>query len=188
TVGDSVPFAVNVSTNFPSPPAVRVDLYRSGIRVASTTNAPFVVATTNSPIGTNSFFVVAIGSNSQSYTSPTVHVFIQNVGITLLTPVDGSYFASYTGSNPPITVTAWAYLPVGAITNIEFFVDGQKFGEDSTPPFSAVWNIVTGGSHRLTAIGHSDSGASYNSQPLYIGVYSELLLAGSIWKYLDDGS
>src|ERR1043165_3640745 len=107
TVGDAVPFTVNLSTNFPSPPATRVDLYWAGVRVASSSNAPFVIATTNAPIGTNSFFVVAIGSNSQSYTSAVVNVFIQNIGVTLLTPADGSYFGDFSGtSNSPITVTA----------------------------------------------------------------------------------
>jgi hypothetical protein len=186
TYGDRIPFTVTLSTNFPSPPASRVDLYRGGLWVGSVSNAPFTISTTNTPLGTNRFFAVAIGTNSQSYTSAPTQVFVQNVGVTLLTPFDDSVFFSIN----PITSTAWAYLPpgLGTITNIEFYVDGVKFGQDSTAPYGAIWNTITSGSHRLTAVGTSDSGATYNSNPLYIGVYQTFLPVGSIWKYLDNGS
>ena len=186
TLGDPIPFTASIGTNFPNPPAVRVDFYRGGVRFDSSTNAPFTAAATNSPLGTNRFYIVAFDNSSQSYTSATVNVFVQNVGVTLLLPLEGSYL-DFGGTNP-IPVTAWAYLPSGSITNIEFFVDGQKFGEDATAPFSAVWRTVSGGSHRLTAIGESDTGASYRSQPVNIAVYRDLVSFGSIWKYLDDGS
>jgi len=189
TLGDPIPFTVSFSSNFPSSPATQVDFYRGFVRIASSTNAPFTGVATNTPLETNSFYAVAIGANSQSYTSGPVNVFVQNVGVTLLLPFDGSYW-NFFGSTSSISVTAWAYLPAGSgsITNIEFYVDGQYFGQDSTPPYSAAWSNPVGGSHRLTAIGRSDTGASYNSQPHYIGVYSTLLFDGSVWKYLDDGS
>jgi len=185
-VGDPITVAPNFSSIFPNPPATRVDFYRGGVRFDSSTNAPFTVVTTNSPVGTNGFFIVAFDSTSQSYTSATINVFVQNIGVTLMTPVDGSYFSS----TNPITVTALAYLPpgLGSITNIEFFVDGVKFGQDPTAPYSAVWNMVSGDSHRLTAVATSDMGATYNSNPLYIGVYRTYVPIGSIWKYMDDGS
>jgi hypothetical protein len=189
TLGDPIPFTVNISSNFPSPPATRVDIYRTDIRVASSTNAPFTVVATDTPVGTNTFYAVVFGSTSQSYTSATVNVFVQNVGVTLLQPLDGSYW-NFFGSTSPIPVTAWAYLPAGSgsITNIEFYVDGQYFGQDSTPPYNAAWSNPVGGSHRLTAIGRSDTRASYVSQPHFIAVYSTFLFDGSVWKYLDDGS
>ena len=183
TVGEPIPFVAGLSPSLPNP-VTRVDFYRGGSRFASISNAPFTAVTTNSPLGTNSFYVIAFDSASQSYTSAPVNVFVQNVGVTLLLPRDGSYFSS----TSPITVTAWAYLPAGFITRIEFFVDGQKFGEASTAPFSAVWSTVSGGSHRLTAIGWSDTGAAYDSQPVNIGVYRDLVPVVSVWKYLDDGS
>jgi hypothetical protein len=186
TLGDPIPFSANFSTNFPNPPPTQVDFYRGSVRFASSTNAPFTAVTTNSPIGTNSFYIVAMDSTSQSYTSSPVNVFIQNVGLTLLLPLDGSYLDF--GNTNPIPVTAWTYLPSGTITNIEFLVDGQRFGQDTTAPFSAVWTNVTGGSHRLSAVGTSDTGASYNSQPVFIAVYRDLVPVGAIWEYLDDGS
>ena len=37
-------------------------------------------------------------------------------------------------------------------------------------------------------MGRSDTGASYNSQPVNIGVATSLIATGAVWKYLDDGS
>src|SRR5947209_4993435 len=186
TVGDPIPFTVSLSANFPNPPATRVNLYGVNGLLASSSNAPFTLIATNQPVGTNSYYIAAVNSSSQSYTSAPISIFVQNIGVTLLTPADGSYWDF--GSTSPIPVTAWAYLPSGSIPYIEFFVDGQKFGLDSTAPFSSVWNTVSGGSHRLTAIGKSDTGVSYNSQALYIGVYKDFVPVGAIWKYLDNGS
>ena len=189
TIGEPIPFTVNISSNFPSPPATGINIYRSGLLVGSSTNGLLTAVATNTPIGTNFFYAVAFGSTSQSYTSGPVNVFVQDIGVTLLLPQDGTYW-NFASSNP-ILATAWAYLPVvglGTITNVEFHVDGQKFGEDATPPYSALWTNPEGGAHRLTAIGRSDTGSAYISQPHYIAVYRTFLRPGSIWKYLDDGS
>src|SRR5207247_11370952 len=42
TLGDPIPLSVNISTNFPNPPATRVDFYRGGVLFASSTYAPFI--------------------------------------------------------------------------------------------------------------------------------------------------
>src|SRR4030095_4130825 len=47
---------------------------------------------------------------------------------------------------------------------------------------------VVAGSHRLTAVGRSDTGASYNSQVINIGVASILIPPGAVWTYLDNGT
>src|SRR5207248_9134570 len=59
TFGDPIPFVANISTNFPGPPATRVDFYRATSRFASISNAPFATFNTNSPVGTNSYYIVA---------------------------------------------------------------------------------------------------------------------------------
>ncbi|HEY2952833.1 MAG TPA: Ig-like domain-containing protein, partial [Verrucomicrobiae bacterium] len=184
TVGDPIPVAVTIDADFPNPPATRVDFYRAGTLFASSTTAPFSAVSSNAPAGSNSFYVVAFDSTGMPIQSPVVTMFVQSVGVTLLTPFEDTIFFN----TNPITVTAHGYLPSGSITNIEFFVDGQKFGEDGSVPFSAVWSNVVSGSHRLTAIGRSDAGASYNSQPVNIGVAQLIVPTNSVWKYLDNGS
>ncbi len=184
TIGEPIPVVVTIATNFPSPPASRVDFYRNGVLFATDTTEPFSAIANNTPAGSNTFSVIAVNSGGTPIQSPAVNVLVQDIGVILLTPADGTIFASTNA----ITVTAWAYLPVGTITNVEFVVDGVKFGEDATAPFSASWTNVSGGSHRITAVMRSGAGASYTSQPIYIGVATTLVPLGSVWSYLDNGS
>ena len=184
TFGDPIPFSASTDTNFPNPPAMRMDFYHSGQLFASSDTAPFTAVATNIPPGSNSFYVVAIDSTGAAIQSSIINILVQNVGVTLLTPFEDTVY----GNTNPIKVTAWSYLPAGAITNVDFFVDGQLFGSAQTPPLSATWSNVIGGSHRLTAIGRSDSGAAYSSQPVNIGVAQLLVHSNAVWKYLDNGS
>src|SRR5262249_20973815 len=122
TVGDPIPVNVTIDSDFPNPPATRVDFYRGGVLFCSSTTAPFSAGASNSPAGCNSFYVVAFDSAGAPVQSPIVKVLVQSIGVTLLAPAEDSVFLS----TNPITVTAHAYLPAGVITNIEFFVDGEE--------------------------------------------------------------
>lgn len=190
TLGDPIPVSVSFTPDFPNPPATRVDFYRRGspftapVLFASDSTPPFNAVAENVPVGTNTFYVAAFDSLGNPVESPTASVLVQNVGVTLLTPFEDTMYLSAA----PITVSAWAFLPAGTITNIEFLVDGVKFAEAATPPYSGVWSNVVGGSHRFTAVGRSDSGARYVSQPVNVGVAASLMPNASVWKYLDDGS
>jgi hypothetical protein len=182
TIG--TPITLTVGGTVPVPPIQRVDFYRGGGLFGSDSQAPFSAVASNSPAGSNGFQVVAVDSSGARWTSAVVNVAVLNVGVTLFSPPDGSLYLN----TDPIAVSALVQLPVGSITNVDFFVDGQKFGQDSVPPFAASWAGVTGGSHRLTAVGTSDSGATYMSQAINIGVAQSLVLSNSVWKYLDNGS
>jgi Big-like domain-containing protein/calcineurin-like phosphoesterase family protein/purple acid phosphatase-like protein/immunoglobulin I-set domain protein len=184
TLGEPIPVSVGITPDFPNPPATRVDFYVGSTLFASSDTAPFSATATNVPAGSNTIYAVAISSTGQPIQSPVVRIFVQKIGVTILTPFEDTVFQS----TNPITVTAWSYLPSGSITNIEFFVDGVKFGEDTDLPFAATWTSVTPGSHRITAIGRSDAGVTYNSQPVNIGVAAVLVPFASVWKYLDNGS
>jgi hypothetical protein len=124
TVGDPIPISVSFTPDFPNPPATRVDFYRRGspftapTLFTSVSNAPFSAVATNVPAGSNSFYVAAFDSLGNPVESPVVSVLVQNVGITLLTPFEDTTYATAN----PITVTAWACLPAGLITNVEFLV------------------------------------------------------------------
>jgi len=190
TVGTPIPVSVTFTPDFPNPPATQVKFYYRGspftapVLFATDDTAPFSAVAENIPAGSSTIYVAAIDSLGNPVESPAANVLIQNLGVTLLTPFEDTM---YLDSNP-ITVTAWGFLPAGSIANVEFFVDGVKFGEDDTAPFSGVWSNVLGGSHRFTAVGRPDTGARFTSQPVNIGVASILLPNASVWKYLDDGS
>jgi hypothetical protein len=150
----------------------------------SVTNPPYSLTTSNSPLGTNLFASVAIDSADQPWVSPFVSVLVLNPGVTIVAPSDGAALLT----TNPITVTAISLVPSGAMTNVEFFADGQRFGADSTIPFSVVWNTVSGGLHRLTAVGKANSGIIYTSAPVLIAVAQTFVRSNSVWKYLDNGS
>jgi hypothetical protein len=181
-VGDSIPVSVIAA---PTAGAVtNVSLYRGATLLGSAGVAPYNFVVSNSPSGTNAFYAVAHDTIGQVGTSAVVRVLVANVGITLTSPQDG---AIYTGTNP-ISAAVFAALPVGQITNVNFFVDGVPFGSDSTAPFSANWNNVMGGSHRITATGLDNFGNSYVATPVNFGVGMTLVASNSNWRYLDNGS
>jgi hypothetical protein len=163
---------------------MQVDFYRGGTYVGSANTAPYRLVVENVPPGTNSFYAVAWDSAGQSTTSSTVNVLVANLGVTIVSPPDGTSFLT----TNPITVRALTALPSGSITNVQFFVNGELFGESAGPSFSATWSNVVPGSHRFTARGWADTGASYDAYPVNIAVARALVASNSVWKYLDDGS
>src|SRR5437867_10967535 len=190
TMGEPIPVNVTFTPDFPNPPATRVDFFRRSspnvapVQFASVTSAPFNAVAKNVPVGSNSFYVVVFDSLGNPVESATVNVLVQNIGVTLLTPFEDTLLAP----TNPIVATAWAFLPGSTITNVEFFLAGVKFAEDDTPPYSGSVSNVAGGSHRLTAVGRSDTGARFPSQPVNLGVISAIVPWGAVWHYLDDGS
>ena len=190
TIGDSIPVSVSFTPDFPNAPATRVEFYRQGspltapVQFATDDSAPFSAIAEGTPAGTNSFYVVAFDSLGNPVASPVANVLVQNIGVTLLSPAEDTMYFNTTG----ITVSSWTYLPAGTIASVEFFVDGVKFAESDTAPFRGTWSNITPGSHRFTAVGRSDTGARYVSQPINFGVATTLLANSSVWKYLDDGS
>ena len=110
--------------------------------------------------------------------------------ITLTGPVTGSVFVA----SAPITLSANATDPDGAILKVEFFANGTKLGEDTSSPYSFTWSNSTAGSYSLTAIVTDDSALARTSAPVNITIVAgfttnvTLIRTGSVWKYLDNGS
>ncbi len=180
--GTSVP--VTATATPASGTITKVDFYRGATFLTTVSNAPYTFVFSNGLPGTNTLFAVATDSLGQAGISPGVNIAFFGEGVTLVAPADGVTFLT----TNPITVNAVALLSSGTMTNIDFFIDNVKFGADATAPFSAIWSNVTSGSHRITAIGTSDTGASYLSQASYIAVAQTLVASNSVWKFIDDGS
>jgi hypothetical protein len=183
TNGSSLTFAVDASV--PNPPVTQVNLFRDGTLVATDTDAPYQFTVSSSPLGTNNFTALAVDSAGFSWASPIVRVVVLDIGVTIVSPRDGSGFGSSTN---PITINAVALLFSGALTNVEFIVDGATVAQDASSPFSAQWATVTSGVHRLAAIGRADDGQSYTSAPVLISVAEPIIPWNSVWNYLDNGS
>ncbi|HEU0011174.1 MAG TPA: Ig-like domain-containing protein, partial [Verrucomicrobiae bacterium] len=171
------PIPIHVEASVPGATVTRVDLYRTGGLLGSVATPPYDFNIASPPPGTNSFVAIALDNTGLSWTSAVVNVAVLSLGLNLVSPPDGAVFLN----TNPITVSALPLLQSGAMTNVEFFVDGQKFGQDATAPFSAVWAGVTGGAHRFTATGKDNAGNTYSAAPVSIAVSSTLVSRGSNW-------
>ncbi len=181
-VGNPIEIAVEVDVA--SPPVNRVDFYRGAALAGTDLTFPYLLSVTNAPLGTNTYFAVAVDNNGVGWTSAVVRVAYLNLGATILTPLDGTILQT----TNPIFVAAVTSLPGGSITNVDFAVDDQKLAQDATSPFSTFLSGVLGGVHRLTAIARDGSGNVYTSSPVNISVPMMLVATGAVWKYLDNGS
>ncbi len=181
-VGANIPVDIIASSSAGT--VTNVGLYRGTTLLGSADAPPYSFVVSNSPVGSNALYAVAIDSIGQVGTSVVVRVLVANIGITITTPVEDSIYA---GTNP-ITVAAFVALPNGTITNANFFLDGALLGQDTTEPFTAVWSNIVGGSHRVTATAQDDSGNTYVATPVNFGVASDLIPAFADWKYLDNGT
>jgi hypothetical protein len=178
------PFDFEVEAEVGNPPIGRVEFYRGASLLGSDTTSPYSLSVSNSPLGTNLLSAVAVDGGGIRWTSAVVRVVVLNLGVTIVSPLDGAIFQN----TNPVGVSVVASLPSGTITNVEFFADEQKFGQDATAPFAAPWNSVLGGVHRLTAIGRDNGGIRYTSTPVTVSFPRVLVPLGSVWKYLDNGS
>jgi hypothetical protein len=87
-----------------------------------------------------------------------------------------------------VLLTANAVDYDGIVTNVQFFVGDIKLGQTANIPFTLTWSNAVEGLHTLAAIATDNGGQNATSAPVSISVQSGLVTAGSIWKYLDNGS
>ena len=175
---------VTVTASSTASTITQVSLYDGPTFLGTVAAAPYTFVISNAPPGSNSLYAVATDSLSQIVTSGVVRVLVANYGLTITSPNEDAIFQ---GTNP-ITAAVFTILPAGAITNVNFFIDGQPFGQDTTAPFSLAWSNVTGGSHRLSATGRDDAGNTYVATPVNFGVGTVLVHSNAVWNYLADGS
>jgi chitinase len=162
-----------LSLSVPSPASTvgtiaNVSLYRGSTLLGSANTAPYNFVVSNAPAGTNALYAVATDSLGQFSTSAVVRVFVANIGVTITSPSEDAVFLG--GSTNPITIAAFTTLLSGSITNVSFFADGKLLGEDGTAPFSVLLSNAPPGSHRITAVGLSDSGNTFFATPVNFGI------------------
>jgi PKD domain/Bacterial Ig domain/Carboxypeptidase regulatory-like domain len=78
------------------------------------------------------------------------------------------------------------------VTNVEFFIDGQKLGELAAAPWRVTWSNAPLGGHLITAHSHDALGFTSVSAPLEIAigrssVTSTLIASNSVWRFRDTG-
>ncbi len=94
----------------------------------------------------------------------TINGALPTVSITA--PVHG---ANYT-TPLAINITADASDSDGAITQVEFFVNGASIGIDVQPPYAAAYNLPGEGTYEILAIATDDDGNTANSSATQVTV------------------
>jgi len=97
--------------------------------------------------------------------------FGQNVSptVTITAPSNGATFQV----DDNVTIEATAGDTDGSVTQVEFFVDGNSVGADSTSPYNASWTAAAG-VHSLTAVATDNEGAETTSSAVSITVGNNL--------------
>lgn len=85
--------------------------------------------------------------------------YSDNVSVTLTSPQQGT-----TLTTAPITFTA-DVVAYDVVSKVEFYVDGEKIGEDISAPYSYTWNVPPGNSGARNAYAKVilDNGKNFNS-------------------------
>ncbi len=91
----------------------------------------------------------------------------QSPTVALTSPANGAGFIAPLS----ISLDAMASDPDGTVTNVEFFVDGVKLGEDATSAYHFDWNNPTVGLHTIQAVATDDQSDKTRSAAVSVSVY-----------------
>ena len=148
---------------------VKVDFYANGAPIATQATAPYNATWTNAGAGSYSLTAKATDNVGATQSSAAVTItVVNNVPPTavLTVPVNGqSFFAGQ-----PVTLAATASDSDGAVSKVEFVVDGLTIGALASPPFTQTWTPVAAGSHAVQARATDNAGAVTTSASVTINV------------------
>src|SRR6185436_7820054 len=79
-----------------------------------------------------------------------------------------------------------------SVTNVEFFANGVKVGQDTTSPYQIVWSSVSPGVYSLYATATDSTGLKTDSATIGINVVpppqGTLIALGSPWKWFANSN
>jgi hypothetical protein len=151
----------------PLTPLARVDYLANGLRVGTSSKAPFTFNWTNAPAG--KWALNAAGTDAFGYgcTSAIVNVQVQGVTVVLTNPPVGAVFLEGTNLTLQVAVAS----DFGSITQVNFYANGSLLGSPGRAPYSVIWTNVPAGSWTLSATAKDTAGLSGSS----VGVNTTVL-------------
>lgn len=168
--GSSVTITANASDNDGT--VTKVEFFNGSTKIGEDLTAPYSFVWTGLGAGTHSVSAKVTDNAGATGNSAAVSFSVQaankppTVGITA--PANNTTFNG--GSN--ITITATASDQDGSVTKVEFFNGTSKLGEDTSSPYSFVWNSVAAGSYSISAKATDNIGAVVTSTAIAITVTS----------------
>jgi hypothetical protein len=148
----------------------KVEFFNGATKLGEDLTGPYSYDWSNVLVGSYSLTVKATDNIGAVTTSSPINISVTNPNsvpvVTITSPANNSSFTA--GSN--ITIGANASDNDGTITKVEFFNGATKLGEDSSSPYSFVWNNVIAGSYVLSATAIDNIGALSTSTAVSISV------------------
>jgi hypothetical protein len=136
-------------------------------------------------------FTAATGGHQEAHDvwSWWIKTHLPPVTVHLRHPVENAILPA----SSKVVLSAEASSSRGAITRVEFFLDGRLLGQASSPPFEWPWTPPGPGRYTFTLLATDEHGNQMMSAPVsaFSLVPNEMfpiVPRGSVWKYLDDGS
>jgi hypothetical protein len=195
TAGAFIRGTTNVNATAADNVGVTQVVFKDGATTIGTdTTSPYSLAwnTTGVANGAHSLTAVASDAAGNATTSAAVSVTVDNAApaATMTAPANG---ASVSGTT--VTVSATASDNIGVV-GVQFKLDGTNLSaEDTTSPYSIVWNSTTvpDGSHALTAVSRDAAGNTTTSTAVTVTVNNAppptaSLSSNKPWLYIGNSA
>jgi uncharacterized protein (DUF1800 family) len=154
----------------------KVEYLANGIVIGESTQAPYGIPWNPSTAG--SYTLIARASDDMGRTaisSPvSVTVAVGSLSSAITVGITSPLSPASVVVNSPISISANATTTSGTLARVEFFVDANKIGEDTSPPYSLVWTPTTLGTYSLTVRATDNLGGTALSQPVALEVLPPL--------------
>ncbi|PRY90888.1 Ig-like domain-containing protein, partial [Mongoliibacter ruber] len=170
--------AVNITANATDADGAitKVDFYVNGSLIGTSSDAPFTANWNAAEAGNFELTAVATDDRNGKTTSAavTVTVIADNIlpEVSITSPSNGTEYAI----GEAVNITANATDADGAITKVDFYVNGSLIGSDNTAPFTANWNAAEAGNFELTAVATDDRGGETTSVAVPVTVIADNVL------------
>jgi uncharacterized repeat protein (TIGR01451 family) len=158
----------------------QVNFYANGSLIGAGTptgSNQYSFTWSNVGFGSHSITARATDNSGTTTASGAINITVNSPpAVSLTSPVNGAAFAAPAS----VTINANASDNDGSVAKVEFFQNSVKLGEDTTSPYSFIWNNAGAGSYTLTAVATDNLGSITTSSPVGITVKpSALFVTGS---------
>ncbi|WP_132054603.1 Ig-like domain-containing protein [Pseudocnuella soli] len=147
-----------------------VEFFNGTQKIGEDNSAPYEMTWSNIAAGSYSITAKATDNDGLTATSSVLPLSVQAAPqaprVALTAPTTGANI------NAPATISiaANATDSDGAIVRVEFFVNGNKIGEDTTAPYAFAWSNVAVGTYAITAKATDNSNLSATSNSVSLTV------------------
>lgn len=154
---------ISVSASDADGQVTSVEFFVNGALIYTDTSAPWEASWT-AIAGSASFTARIVDNDALDFTTAPVSITVTEPGpqaptVSLTTPADGATYI--TGDT--VSVAANASDSDGSVASVEFFVNGNSVGIDSSAPYTTSWTAGTG-SHVISAVATDNEGYSASAE------------------------